>query len=158
MTEKVKQKPKHNAFDNIWEIRNTRGFETRFKDFLREVERRPERVVDEARRITLTYIYYLTPEAWIGALIRRRVQLPIWKILVPDLPGASVGAIYYIFKDSSGMSHVFRGTYGYGGAGPHESAFIEEFLSKTGYTLELRGGDYLLDIIAWRRSERHGSE
>ena len=37
--------------------------------------------------------------------------------------------------------------------GPHESALIEEFLSKTGYTLELSGGDYLLNILAWRSEE-----
>ena len=150
----AEEKPKHNRFDNIWEIRRSPGFRTRFGDFLRDVERLdPERFVNEARRTTLTYYYYLTPEAWIRALISRRVQLPVWKILIPDSPEAKIGAIYYVFKDSSGMAHVFRGTYGYGGSGPHESAFIEEFLSKTGYTLELRGGDYLLNILAWGRWE-----
>ena len=156
---KAEEKPKHNAFDNIWEIRKSRGFLTRCEDFLREVERIPERVVDEARSYMLSYIYYLTPEAWVRSLINRiSVKLPIWKILIPDVPGASVGAIYYIFKDEKGVAHLFRGTFGYGGCGPHESAMIEEFLERKGYPIELRGGDYLLDIIAWRRSERHGSK
>ena len=146
---KAEEKPKHNQFDNIYEIRNSPGFKARFRDFLRNVEKMsPERFVDEAHRTTLIYYYYLTPEAWIRSLISRAsVSLPIWKILVPDSPSSTVGAIYYIFKDSSGVAHVFRGTYGYGGCGPHESACIEEFLEKSGYPIELRGGDYLLNIL-----------
>ncbi|MCD6593127.1 hypothetical protein J7L00_03485 [Candidatus Bathyarchaeota archaeon] len=153
MSEKVEEKPKHNRFDNIWEIRKSRGFETRFGDFLRDVKMLSlERFKRDVRSNMLTYVYYLTPESWVRSLTSKSsVSLPIWKILIPDVPGASVGAIYYIFKDAMGVAHVFRGTYGYGGSGPHESALIEEFLERNGYPIEFRGGDYLLDIIAWKR-------
>ena len=146
-------KPKHNAFDNIYEIRRTPGFEVRFEDFLKDVSL--ERLGENARTYMLTYIYYLTPEAWIKSLISKaRVSLPIWKILIPDSPSSTIGAIYYIFKDEKGVAHVYRGTYGYGGCGPHESALIEEFLERNGYPIELRGGDYLLNILAWRSGRR----
>ena len=124
------KKPEHNLFDNIYEIRKTPGFEAMFKDFLRGVAgMAPGRFKREARPRRLTYIYYLSPEAWAYALISHRVQLPVWKILVSE-PNSETGAIYYVFRDEEGVAHVFRGTYGYG------------------YMVERRNGDYLLDLLA----------
>jgi hypothetical protein len=90
--------------------------------------------------------------------MRRAIKLPIWKILVPDLPPpekGKTGAVYYIVQTiryrAGGVeklqSLLFRATFGYYGTGPHEAALIEEVFERQHLPLELRSADYLLGFL-----------
>jgi len=54
------------------------------------------------------------------------VRLPVFKVIIPC---GSMGANYYIVRgeifEGREVIVFFRGTYGYAGAGPHQSAFVE---------------------------------
>jgi len=63
-------------------------------------------------------LYHLSPGSFLWSLLDEpEIKLPVWKILTPR-PGTRQGAIYYI-ADGKHRLHVFRGTYGYSGIGPH---------------------------------------
>jgi len=96
-------------------------------------------------RDTSVMIYHHSPESWLKALLTAGcVMLPLYRVFTPWGPE---GAVYYIFEDSRGYVHVFRGTYGYGGTGPHQSALIEAFVEKLGLPFVNRDGDHLLSLI-----------
>jgi len=76
------------------------------------------------------------------------VKLPVFKVVVPCGP---VGANYYIVRgeivEGREVIVFFRGTYGYSGAGPHQSAFVEKFFKLFRYPIQTRCGDYLLSLL-----------
>jgi len=145
MEVKKLEKPKHNRFDNIWEIRQTgyppehevdRIFKTKPR-FKRTARLGKARIFDDVHHFIRTVGLYLASG--------RRVHLPAWKIVVPRLEGAT-GAIYYIVN-AEPRNLVFRGTFGYYGTGPHESALVEACFERLGLFFEVRDGDYLLSFI-----------
>ena len=98
-------------------------------------------------RDKVTIFYHMTPESWLRALVTAAaVKLPLWRVITP---WGSDGAVYYVFYDEEDRVHVFRGTYGYGGCGPHQSALIEAFIDRYlgGLYFENRDGDYLLGLL-----------
>lgn len=140
------EKPDHNKYDNIWEIRQSRSPELWMDDFKRALEK----PIDEGRveKIGLARIYDLV-ENFVRTIARaKQINLPVFKVITGRLEGGT-GAIYYVAK-VDGTNCIFRGTYGYGGTGPHESAFVEFVLEKKGIVgqlIEVRGGDYLLNFL-----------
>ncbi len=78
----------------------------------------------------------------------RVVKLPVFKVVIPC---GSMGANYYIVTGEiiKGKEVIvfFRGTYGYAGAGPHQSAFVEKFFKLFKYPIQTRCGDYLLSLL-----------
>jgi len=138
------EKPKHNRFDNIWEIRQT-GYPS---------ERQIEEVLKKKAWFKRTYKIgkakmFDSVHHFIYTVARKsKIHLPIWKIVIPRLGrGQSrVGAIYYIVRTEK-EALIFRGTYGYFGTGPHESALIEAAFEKLGFPFEVRDGDYLLSFL-----------
>jgi len=75
------------------------------------------------------------------------VKLPVFKVVVPC---GSTGANYYIVNGERFGKEViafFRGTYGYAGTGPHQSAFIEKFFKLFRYPMQTMSGDYLLTLL-----------
>jgi len=139
MTEQVK-KPEHNKLDNIFEIRKAwKGIEDRISEaMVGRVPRQPRRVGNA--------LIYDDVEAFIRRIRQGNITLPIFKILMPELDFNS-GSIYYVVRGMEGSNHIFRGTFGYGGTGPHESALVEEVLERMNCMIELRSGDYLLSFI-----------
>lgn len=144
------EKPKHNQYDNIWEIRQT-GYP--HKEMFERCTK-PVQVIDistpDVTQIGGAYIFR-DVEKFIHAILQKHgVSLPIWKIVIPRLD-AKTGAIYYIAEIKGGVNHVFRGTFGYGGTGPHESALIEACFEKFGLYFEVRDGDYLINFLYPKR-------
>lgn len=132
---------KHNQFDNIDRIRLD-GYPT--EEQIIGVLNRPTsmRQVKIGRTIILRDV-----AAFIQTINRSKsVKIPIWKIVLPRLGEWTQGAIYYIVETNNG-NLAFRGTYGYCGTGPHESALVEAYLEKAKYRLEVRDGDYLLEFF-----------
>lgn len=145
-------KPKHNRYDNIWEIRSE-GYPTK-SQLADAIAYRP-RLGDIMSYAGGRILCYRSEEAFCSTLIRGRFKLPIWKVILPE-PNASMGIIYYAAEDAEGRLHLFRGTYGYRGVGPHQSAFIEAFIEDVlGLSPELRGGDLLIDLILGREVDSH---
>lgn len=140
------EKPKHNLHDNIWEIRQT-GYPT--KEQLLEAMKKVQVIdisTDDVTQIGGAYVFRDVEKFIHSVLQKHGVLLPIWKIVIPRLDGAT-GAIYYIAEIKDGFNHVFRGTYGYGGTGPHESALIEACFECCGLYFEVRDGDYFLNFL-----------
>jgi len=139
MSEQVK-KPEHNKFDNIFEIR---------KDYPHIEEKIAEALVGRlprpARRVGKALIHD-DVESFIRRLRQSNFKLPVWKVVIPDLE-QETGAIYYVIQGVSEWNHIFRGTFGYGGTGPHESALVEEVLDRMNCMIEVRNGDYLLGFV-----------
>lgn len=138
------KKPEHNRYDNIYEIRMEHKYGERalkqFFEELRHVESdyfvlRPRKPV----------FYHKEPESFLKALTKG-FHAPVWKIVIPRLEEPHTGSIYYIARTDDAI-HVFRGTFGYWGVGPHQSALIEEFLDRLGVPVEVRDGDYLLGLL-----------
>jgi len=82
------------------------------------------------------------------------IQLPIWKVIVPGIRDGKVedtGANYYIVKGewrNIDSIIIFRGTYGYAGAGCHQSAFVEYVLREIfKFPIKERSGDHLLSLL-----------
>ena len=141
------EKPKHNCFDNSWEIRQT-GYPT--KEQIAEIFEKPYVGIDisdshNVTRIGKGLIYHHVKDFIKTVLLKKSIKLPIWKIVIPSLTVKS-GAIYYIVCCND-YTFVFRGTFGYWGTGPHESALIEEIFEQHGLTFEVRDGDYLLNFF-----------
>ena len=136
----LSEKPEHNKYDNIWEIRK-KGNLVLTKTMNRLEPRR------------LKFYEARDPETFLWAIIKSQsFHLPIWKVVVPNLdePRTMSGAIYYIVrlvKDERKKMVMFRGTFNYGGSGPHQSALIEEYLSAVNYPIEVRSADYLLGML-----------
>ena len=139
------QKPKHNKFDNIWEIRQT-GYpsEELFLEATKQVQ-----VIDISTRdvaqIGGALIFHDVRKFIHSILQKHGVKIPIWKIVIPQLERDN-GAIYYI-AECKDYNRIFRGTYGYGGTGPHESALVEACFEKFGLCFEVRNGDYLINFL-----------
>lgn len=94
--------------------------------------------------------YHKTVESFIySVLISKTIKLPVFRVFTPI--DNYTGAVYYIIKtldeQNRTVIHVFRGTYGYYGSGPHDSAVIEEFLDEMDLIPENRSGDYLLGLL-----------
>jgi len=141
-TKKVKceVKPRHNQHDNIWEIR---------QDDYPSMEQMQEAfntltAFREQTKVGGAIIFHDVRE-FISAVTKQSVRLPIWKIVIPRLEGHT-GAIYYV-ADRKGANLIFRGTYGYYGTGPHESALIEACFESRGLYFEVRDGDDLLMFL-----------
>lgn len=133
------EKPKHNRYDNIYEIRQT-GYPSN------ELMTRACKTLDIRERTKIGgAIVFRHVKEFISTVVNNTVRLPIWKIVIPRLDGHT-GAIYYIAQIKE-ATLIFRGTYGYGGTGPHESALIEACFEKTGFYFEVRDGDYLLNFL-----------
>jgi len=86
---------------------------------------------------------------WYIANRLSRVDLPIFKVVTPC--DTRTGANYYIVwgqePDGTEVVAFFRGTYGCGGRGPLQSAFVEKFFKMFEYRVEIRCGDYLLSLL-----------
>lgn len=79
----------------------------------------------------------------------RAIKIPVYKVVIPC---GAIGANYYIVEGVSREEKdtivFFRGTYGYGGQGPHESAFVETYFNKIlGIKMKILCGDYLLTLL-----------
>jgi len=140
-------KPKHNMFDNIYELRMRNGYGRRM---LEEILRtKPWVNAYEIRAPAKPLFYHASPGSFIHAVLRlKSIKHPVWKVIVPPMKeaGFPAGSIYYIVE-SEDCIHFFRGTYDYEGSGPHQSAVVEEFFDRLGFTLELRTADYLLSLL-----------
>jgi hypothetical protein len=142
-----KTKPKHNEYDNIWEIRQS-GYPT--DEQIKEILEKPYVGTDisgsEVQGIGKGLIYR-NAESFIQTVIRKKsIHLPVWKILLPGLDDRKVGAVYYIVNCDD-YNFAFRGTYGYWGTGPHESALIEAIFESSKLFFEVRDGDFLLNFF-----------
>jgi hypothetical protein len=94
--------------------------------------------------------YHLTPDSFLKTLKEKRVRLPIYRITFRPSESRS-GEIYYVARTSkksdtirseeSEQIHVFRGTFGYFGAGPGFSALIDSFFDSRNWKIEKRDGD-----------------
>ena len=147
------EKPKHNKFDNIWEIRQS-GYPS--KEQIADIFEKPYAGIDISDPQNVTgigkgLIYHRVEDFIRTVLQKRSIKLPIWKIVIPLLEGKS-GAIYYIVCCSD-YTFCFRGTFGYWGTGPHESALIEAIFEQHGLTFEVRDGDYLLNFFEESKNE-----
>jgi len=137
-------KPEWNKFDNIWEIRQT------YKLAKQEVltilgGKRPycrELPVHLGRALIFRHV-----EGFIFAVSQqKKFELPVWKILCPDLEQRDKGAIYYVVRAPIG-NFVFRGTYGYRGVGPHQSALVETYFHEIlGASFAVRDADYFITL------------
>lgn len=144
LTTPQKLKPDHNKYDNIWEIAQSYG-----KHALKYIDWNSEprgQIAELAKPI----IFLSTGEDFVKALFKLDIiKLPIWKVLIPTPENPCEGAIYYI-AETEDFTYVFRGTYGYYGSGPHQSAIVEVAIADLKLPVELRGGDYLLTLIGLR--------
>jgi len=154
------QKPDWNRLDNIWEIMQSyHGI----KQFVLEIfERRRKKV--EFRQAG-RFRFYRSGEDFVQIIAHLRgIRLPVYKIVIPDIQNLDIvgdsyrftpmeGAIYYMVEEpSEGILvrpiHLFRGTFGYGGTGPHESALVEYALTKVRKCcFDVRDADCLLSMM-----------
>jgi len=118
--------------------------EDEFKDFLkRSVDVR----LTHYELIPKKPIKYLeSPEQLVKAVTTNIVRRPVWKIVCPDVETARTGANYYIVETHDAV-YVFRGTYGYSGTGPRESALVEKALEYHKIPIEVRSADYMLAVL-----------
>lgn len=139
------EKPKHNQYDNIWEIRQS-GYpsETQIQEVLEKPYFGTDISSSEVTKVGKGLVYRHI-ENFIRSVLCKTIRLPIWKIVIPNINGSS-GAIYYI-AECNIYNLIFRGTFGYWGTGPHESALIEAIFEKRGLFFEVRDGDYLLNFL-----------
>jgi len=136
-------KPAHNKFDNIYEIRQT-GYPT--EDLINETLTSTS-PFKRSRRIGKTRIFD-DAHHFIHTIVRNfkeGIKMPVWKVVIPRL-NDNTGSIYYIVQTQK-VNLIFRGTFGYFGTGPHESALIEAIFEKLNFTIEVRDGDYLLSFL-----------
>jgi len=152
--------PAWNLYDNIWDIMktlSTEQWDQRFVDEIASAKAMKERATVRGKaRI------HRTVGSFLNAIRKKPIRLPCWKIVIPHLPSRNLqegmsqlleGSIYYVVNTpeggtAAGTNHLFRGTFGYAGTGPHESALIEWFLTKTrGCYFEIRDGDFLLGFM-----------
>jgi len=132
---KMKGKPEHNQFDNIWEIRQS------YPHIESWIELDLKKAKGEGiERIGNANICYYIEDFLKTLVSAKRIELPVYKILFPSEEGKRIGHIFYVAKCDD-VYHIFRGTYGYGGTGPHESARVEHLLEKIGLSIDLRYGD-----------------
>jgi len=142
VTEKTKTKPEWNRWDNIWEIRES-GYPS---------EEQVEEVLSTEPMFKRTHrigkaIIFDNEDHFIQVVGKSKVKLPVWKVLCPHLDNPNQGAIYYIVQTEE-RNLVFRGTYGYWGVGPHQSAMIEHIFQKVYHLyFDVRSGDYLLTLM-----------
>jgi hypothetical protein len=139
-----KLKPEHNRYDNIWEIRRRYPSAELLKEMISKV-RVAEISAEDFLQIGRALIFHDVKKFIRGVLQKRMIRLPIWKIVVPRLNGKT-GAIYYIAYGED-YNRIFRGTFGYCGTGPHESALIEAVFEAYELYFEVRDGDYLLGFL-----------
>lgn len=86
---------------------------------------------------------------FVNFIATKPIKLPIWKVIAPGINEGLIshtGANYYIAQTDEAV-YVFRGTYGYGGEGCHQSAFIEKAIKMLGLPIEERDADYLLTLF-----------
>ena len=95
-------------------------------------------------------IYFTTAEDFIRFLAQEIhvFKVPAFKVVIPC---GETGANYYVVEGKTVTNEnviaYFRGTYGYGGSGPHQSALVEKFFELIHLKLETRCGDYLLGLL-----------
>ncbi|RLF64318.1 MAG: hypothetical protein DRN30_05580 [Thermoplasmata archaeon] len=95
-------------------------------------------------------IYFTTAEDFIRFLTQEIhiFKVPAFKVVIPC---GEIGANYYIVEgktvNNENVIAFFRGMYGYGGSGPHQSALVEKFFELIHLKLETRCGDYLLGLL-----------
>lgn len=142
-------KPQHNKYDNIHEIRMMMP-----KGTVTDVVDSEVRLPKRTERIGRAVLYGSVGHFVRDILRRHEMSLPAWKIVLSHLGTPDKGDIFYVAevklrKDSKEYTPlIFRGTFGYLGTGPHESACVEEVFDNMGIPLELRGdGDILLSFI-----------
>ena len=143
MIEKL-AKPEHNRYDNIWEIRQRYPGQELLKEVTSKVQV-TEILSEDVLQIGKALVFHDVKKFIRGVLQKRMIRLPIWKIVVPRL-SAKTGAIYYIACGED-YNRIFRGTFGYCGTGPHESALIEAAFEAYELCFEVRDGDYLLGFL-----------
>lgn len=94
-------------------------------------------------------IYFAFAEDFIRFVVRlESFKLPVFKVVIPC---GHTGANFYVVEGKTRKGEkviaFFRGTYGYGGEGPHQSALVEKFFEILRVPLEVRCGDYLLGLL-----------
>jgi len=143
-----REKPEHNKYDNIWEIR--REYFSHGYDPLEEAVKRGKlrrKGYPTWTRLGRTRVYHHVEDFLKAVLHQRRIKLPVYKVLAPmEVRETDVGAIYY-FVVCDKYNLCFRGTYGYGGTGPHESALVEELFDRIGLPVELRSADFIITLL-----------
>jgi len=144
--------PAWNLYDNIWGIMKTLSTEQWNQRFLDEIA--AAKAMKERATVRGKARIHRTVGSFLNAIRNRPIRLPCWKIIIPHLQGKDqTGSIYYVVNTpeggtAAGTNHIFRGTFGYGGTGPHESALIEWFVTKTrNCFFEIRDGDFLLGFM-----------
>jgi len=140
-------KPKHNQYDNIWEIRQA-GYPSP-EGMKNALKRRP--LSTRRHRIGKALVYDCVEDFLQSCVRMKQIRMPIFKIIIPDLGRSNTGAIYYIvteLTDTRERVHIYRATYGYYGTGPHEAALIESVFDYLHSSIELRSGDFLLGFIS----------
>jgi len=149
--------PEYNKYDNIWQIKKEHPEPIEnIKAYMEGKTKHGLRITffKGGSRVKNTYKVrhapYFIHLVWRIAK-KLGIELPIWKAVCPDLDRPDQGSIYYIVhyrtKKGKDRALMFRGTYGYWGTGPHESALIEQFFEHLKWPIEVRGPDYLLDLI-----------
>jgi len=148
-------KPEHNQYDNIWEIRQkTYSNEDQVQQIIRELRKSQGYDISTPDVTQIgDALVFSDVKKFVGCTLGKHfIRLPVWKIVIPRLEG-DAGSIYYV-AETKDYNYIFRGTYGYGGTGPHESALVEACFEKCGLSFEVRDGDYLINFLYPRRRFR----
>lgn len=150
MTQQVSKIPEWNRYDNIFDVIQSQTSEQLNNQFQEAIQRGKGK--SRVSRIRRAVVHH-SIETFLRAVRSKAMRVPLWKIVIPDLTNPAQGAIYYVVNTpeggtAAGTNHIFRGTFGYWGTGPHEAALIEWFLTKIrrGW-FEIRNGDYLLSFL-----------
>jgi hypothetical protein len=149
LTQQVSKIPEWNRYDNIFDVMESQTTEQLNNQFEEAIRGKPDRHPPRIGKA----VFHITLGTFLRAVSGKAMRLPLWKIVIPDLDNQMQGAIYYVVNTieggtAAGTNHIFRGTFGYWGTGPHESALIEWFLTKIrGGWFEIRNGDYLLSFL-----------
>jgi hypothetical protein len=133
----TKTKPKHNKYDNIFEIRQKIDNPAKLIDDLLEKD-----VTLRFTRAGKAVIVHDLSD-FLKHLVDGMYRIPITKVLIPELDGKS-GSIYYVLEKTNNKNYIFRGTYGYAGTGCHESALVEAACDILKIPIELHSGDILI--------------
>jgi len=144
MTEETAvEKPEWNRYDNIFEVMQNQTVE-QLNDQLREAFDKAKHKHKHNAQVVLHHDI----ECFLTAVHSIEVRLPLWKIVIPELDQPSHGAIYYVVETVRHEKHIFRGTFGYFGSGPHESALVEYLMTRVRHCwFEVRSGDYLMGFL-----------